>query len=75
MKVTQTNMEESEHDTGRGNSQQEKYSDLPRQNKELAPKRGATSVTWTWFGCEKSDTGPENCTLVALMHRDSLHIV
>ena len=49
-------MEESERDTEQGNSEQEKDSDQPRQNEELLPKRGATSVAWTWFGYEKSDT-------------------
>lgn len=38
-----------------GNSVQEKDSDSPRQNKELAHKRGASSVVWTWFGYEMSD--------------------
>lgn len=28
----------------------------PRQNEELVPKREATSVAWTWYGDEKSDT-------------------
>lgn len=47
MKETQTNMEESERDTKRDNSEQEKDSDQPRQNEELAPKRDVASVTWT----------------------------
>ncbi len=55
-KATQTNMEESERDTERGNSEQEKDSDQPRQNQELVPKRGATSVAFMRFGYEKSDT-------------------
>ena len=59
MKATQTNMEEGEGDTERGNSEQED-SDQPRQNEELVPKRGATSVAWTWFGYEKSDTDQTN---------------
>ena len=54
MKATQTNKEESEGDTERGNSEEEDF-DQPKQ-KELVPKRGATSVIWTWFGYEKSDT-------------------
>ncbi len=54
MKATETNMEDSECDTERGNSEQVKNSDK-RQNKEILPKRGATSVAWTWFGYEKSD--------------------
>ena len=37
MKATQTNMEEGEGDTERGNSEQED-SDQPRQNEELVPK-------------------------------------
>jgi hypothetical protein len=41
--ATRTNMEKSERDTEHGDT-------------ELVPKRGATSVTWTWFGYEKSDT-------------------
>ncbi len=56
MKAAQTNMEESGRDTKRGNSEQEKDSDQPRQNKELLLKRGATSVACTWFEFEKSDT-------------------
>ncbi len=56
MKATQTNMEESERDTERGNSKQEKDSDQPRQqNQEVTLKRGTTSVAWTWFGREKFD--------------------
>ena len=55
MKATQTNMEESERDTERGNTEQEKDSDQPRLNEEFVPKRGATSVAWTWFGYEKSN--------------------
>lgn len=47
MKETQTNMEESERDTKRDNSEQEKDSDQPRQNEELVPKRDVASVTWT----------------------------
>ncbi len=47
-------MEESEHDTKRGNFEQENDSDQPRQNDKLVPKSGATSVAWTWFGYEKS---------------------
>ena len=39
MKATQTNMEESERDTERGNSKQEKDSNQPRQNDVLVPKR------------------------------------
>lgn len=48
MKATQTNMEESEHDTKRGNMEQEKDSN------QLVPQRGATSITW--FGYEKLHT-------------------
>lgn len=47
MKETQTNMEESERDTKRDNSEKEKVSDQPRQNEELVPKRDVASVTWT----------------------------
>uniref|UniRef100_A0A9J8CLF4 BED-type domain-containing protein n=1 Tax=Cyprinus carpio carpio TaxID=630221 RepID=A0A9J8CLF4_CYPCA len=35
-----------------GNSQQD---DQPTQTEELVPKRGATSVAWTWFGYKKTD--------------------
>ena len=52
MKATPTNMEESEHD----NSEQEKDSDDQPRQSELVPKRGATSIAWTWFGFEKSNT-------------------
>ena len=45
--ATQTNME-SERDTEHG--------DTEHRDTELVPKRGATTVTWTWFGYEKSDT-------------------
>ena len=55
MKATQTNMEESERDTERVNTEQEKDPDQPRLNEEFVPKRGATSVAWTWFGYEKSN--------------------
>ena len=55
MKATQANMEGSEGDTQRCRSKQEDCDDQPKQ-KELVPKRGATSVVWTWFGYEKSDT-------------------
>ena len=41
--ATQTNMEENERGPEHG-------------DKELVPKRGATSVRWTWFGYDKSDT-------------------
>lgn len=40
----------------------EKDSDQPRQNEELVPKRRATSVTWTWFRYEKSDTDQKHVT-------------
>lgn len=43
MNATQTNTEESERDTERGNSEQED-SDQPRQNKDIVAKRGTTSV-------------------------------
>ncbi len=62
MKATQTNMEESGHDIEQGNSKHEKDSDQPRQNKDLVSKRGASSVTWMWFGYGVCH-GPENCTL------------
>lgn len=55
MEATQTNMEDSEGDTERGNFKQEKGSDLPRQNKMLATKRKAASIAWMWFWYEKSD--------------------
>lgn len=55
MKVTQTNMEETERDTERSLSVQETDSDQPRQNKELVRKREGTSVTWRQFGYEQSD--------------------
>ncbi len=44
----------NEGDTEPGGSVQE--NDQPAQIEELVPKRGATSVAWTWFGYEKSDT-------------------
>ena len=56
MNATQTNMEESEHD----NSEQEEDSDDQPRQSELVPKRGATSIAWTWFGFEKSDTDQKN---------------
>ena len=56
MKATQTNMEESERET----SEQEKDSDDQPRLSELVPKRGATSIKWTWFGFEKSDTDQKN---------------
>jgi hypothetical protein len=56
MKATQTNMEESERD----NSEQEKDSDDQPRQSELVPKSGATSIAWTWFGFEKSDTDQKN---------------
>ena len=56
MNATQTNMEESERD----NSEQEKDSDDQPRQSELISKRGATSIAWTWFGFEKSDTDQKN---------------
>ncbi len=63
MKETQANMEESERDTERGNSEQEKNSDHPGQNEDLLPKRGVffcrMDVVWVW----KVWHEPEHSTL------------
>lgn len=42
----------SRHGSDQGNSQQD---DQPTQTEELVPKRGGTSVAWTWFGYKKTD--------------------
>ncbi len=71
MKATQTNKEESERETQQGNSKQEKDSDQPRQKEEL---RGATSVAWTRFRYEKSDTDKKTIVCKLRCHTWSFYI-
>lgn len=54
-----TNMA-SESETESDSSEQER--DGSRQMEELVPKRGASSVAWTWFGYEKTQTRKLNLT-------------
>lgn len=42
----------SEDEAEQGSSKQE---DQSKKIKDLVPKRGSTSVAWTWFGYEKSE--------------------
>lgn len=52
-------------------------SDQPGQNEEHVPKRGAASVTWMWFGYERSATDQKTvlfklcCRLVPLTDSDT----
>lgn len=43
----------------------EQKKDQPRQIEEFVPKGGATSVLWTWFGYEKSDTDQKSANYAA----------
>ncbi len=54
--------------------EQEKDSDQPRQNEDLLPDRGATSVTWTWFGYEKSDAPKKTVVCKLCRHTWSFYI-
>ncbi|KAL3309036.1 hypothetical protein Ciccas_012422 [Cichlidogyrus casuarinus] len=45
-----------------------KQKDQSKEIEDLIVKRGATSVAWTWFGYEKSDT-PQKTVLCKLCHK------
>lgn len=51
-------MEERDSDTERNSPQHSMEQDRaqPKEDEELVPKRGGTSVVWSWFGYKKSDT-------------------